>query len=250
MAASSSGPSAVTRTRWPFETPLLMTAMIDFASIGVAPSRSRFSSVIFDPEAGGGLHEHRGGPRVEAAGVADGLFGAAHGPSVPQRRVAGGVAAAASRRAAAGRSRPSRRGSSPRRGPTSSSASVRRTVLAASNGTPTAPSQSEPSATCVGADPVHGIGDRARDPRRVRAAAGGVPEPDPDEAAGRGDPRELRVGQVARVVEHAADAGVRRDDGLGGQRERVVDRPRRRVGDVEQHAARLHPPRAARGRGP
>ena len=47
----------------------------------------------------------------------------------------------------------------------------------------------------------------------VRPRRGRLPEPDADEAAGRGDPGEVLVAQVPGVVADAADAGVRGDDG-------------------------------------
>ena len=76
----------------------------------------------------------------------------------------------------------------------------------------------------------------------VVAAARGRPEPDADEAASRGDPAQVLVGQVAAVVGHAADARVRRDDGPGRDGQDVVDGGGRGVGHVHDHPARLHPP--------
>ena len=71
---------------------------------------------------------------------------------------------------------------------------------AASNGTGTAPSQSEPRPTCSGADDANRMDDRTRDRRRVAAAGRGVPEPDANETADRRDPPQLIVGQVPPVV--------------------------------------------------
>ena len=94
----------------------------------------------------------------------------------------------------------------------------------------------------VDPDDRHGVPDRAGDGGRVVAAARRRPEPDADDAAGRGHAADLLVGQVADVVGHAADARVRDDDRAGRDGERVVDRGRRRVRQVEEHRARLHPP--------
>ena len=85
------------------------------------------------------------------------------------------------------------------------------------------------------------VADRPGDRRRVVATAGGRPEPDPEQPAGRGDPPSVRVGQVATVVGDAAEPRVRGDDRPGGHRQDVVDRRRRGMGDVDQHPARLHP---------
>ena len=59
----------------------------------------------------------------------------------------------------------------------------------ASNGVRTAPSKSEPSATWSTPATSIGVADRAGDGRRIVAAAGGRPEADADEPAGRGHRR-------------------------------------------------------------
>ena len=91
-------------------------------------------------------------------------------------------------------------------------------------------------------DDRYGVADRAGDGGRVVTAARRRPEADADDAAGRGHAPELLVGQVPGVVGDAADARVRHDDGARRDRQGVVDRRRRRVRQVEQHRARLHPP--------
>ena len=90
------------------------------------------------------------------------------------------------------------------------------------------------------ADDADRVDDRAGDGRRVAPAGGRVPEADAHQPAGRGDPAQLVVGEVAPVVGRRADAGVRRDDGARGHAHHVVDRGGRRVGHVRDQAARLH----------
>ena len=93
----------------------------------------------------------------------------------------------------------------------------------------------------VRAGHVDRVADRLRDRRTVVAATRRRPEPDPDEAARRGDTPEVLVGQVPGVVCDAANPGVRGDDRPRRQREDVVDRGDGRVRDVDEHMARLHP---------
>ena len=125
--------------------------------------------------------------------------------------------------------------------PASSSASVIWTMPVASIGWGTAPSKSEPSPTC--SIPATFVAWRIARAMAATssAAAGGRPEPDADHAAGVGDPAQVRVGQVAGVVARSANAGVRRDHRAPGHRQDVIDRRRRGVGDVHDHAPGLHP---------
>ena len=57
-----------------------------------------------------------------------------------------------------------------------------------------------------------------------------------DHAALGGDRAQQVVGQVARMVEHGAGAGVRGDERRAGHLERIAHAVVRSVGDVDQHA--------------
>jgi hypothetical protein len=88
---------------------------------------------------------------------------------------------------------------------------------------------------------VRGVADGARDRDGIVAARSRGPEPDPDQAARPGDPAQVLVGQVAGVVGHSPDPGVRGDDRPGRAGQDVADRGGRRVRHVDQHPALLHP---------
>jgi hypothetical protein len=72
------------------------------------------------------------------------------------------------------------------------------------------------------------------------AANRGLPVADADDASRSRDAPDLVVGQVAQVVARPLDAGVRDDHGPARECERLDDRPRRSVGEVEDDPALFH----------
>src|SRR5829696_1666947 len=204
IAASSSSPSAVTRTLWPVDTPLLMTAMIDFASTG-GDARSRFSSVS--------LERNPAAVRTNiAAGRACSPLGLRIVWSVV--RIAGSASVTG---VSGGRKRLGQQAQDVLTHDGADGglveADVQEGVRQADdvgcverdrNGAVPV----RPECDVLDADTLDGVGDRSSDPRRVLATAGGRPEPDTHEATRRRDPVEVRVGQVPCVVEDPADPGV------------------------------------------
>src|SRR5262245_60581361 len=88
---------------------------------------------------------------------------------------------------------------------------------------------------------VHRVAQGAHDRLHVRAADRGLPEADAHDAARARDPPELLVREVAGVVAGSLYSRVRDDHGTAGHREHLLDRPGRRVGEVDEHRPLLEP---------